>query len=187
MADIIAISGSLREDSYNTALIRAAVDMAPEGTSVELASIAEIPLFNADVEKQSGPPAAVADLQEKLADADGLLISTPEYNWGPPGVLKNAFDWLSRPSDQQGRIFGDLPTALIGAGGGGGTRFAQAAWLPIFRHLGLRLWAGNSLFATRAWTLFEDGKLTDEATREQLTKVVGNFCAYCEAAPRVRA
>ena len=129
MATIIGIAGSLRKGSWNAALLRAAAERAPAGTTVEIASIAGIPLYDGDVESEHGIPAAVTALKDRIAAADGLLLVTPEYNNSIPGVMKNAIDWLSRGGDMA-RVFGDKPVAIMGATPGmGGTRLAQAAWL----------------------------------------------------------
>jgi chromate reductase len=133
MATAIGISGSLREGSYNTALLRAASELAPEGLEIEIVTLHGIPPFNADEEAEHFPKTA-RELKERIASADAVLISTPEYNTGIPGVAKNAFDWLSRPPKDIDRVWGDLPIALIGATPGrGGTRFSQMAWLPVIR------------------------------------------------------
>ena len=185
MTQIVAISGSLRERSYNTALLRAAVDIAPEKCEIEIASIAEIPLYNQDVQDRDGTPVVVTELKDRIATAEGLLISTPEYNWGIPGVAKNAIDWLSRPADDVDRVFRDLPVGLIGAGGRGGTRYAQQAWLSVFRYLHVRPWFGEALFATAAWELFdESGQLVDVKVRELLERYVSGFAEFCAANPR---
>jgi chromate reductase, NAD(P)H dehydrogenase (quinone) len=93
---VLGIPGSLRAASYNRSLLRAAQELAPAGMEIELFELADIPLYNADVEAQ-GDPDAVANFKRAIADADALLIATPEYNRGVPGVLKNAIDWASRP------------------------------------------------------------------------------------------
>ena len=97
MVKLIGISGSLRDGSYNTALLRAASTMMPEGTELSLRSIKGIPLYDGDVETAEGIPSAVAELKEAIAMADGFILATPEYNHSMSGVLKNAIDWLSRP------------------------------------------------------------------------------------------
>jgi NAD(P)H-dependent FMN reductase len=101
--------------------------------------------------------------------------------------LKNAIDWASRPASDIPHVFGDLPVALIGAGGGAGTRFAQNAWLSVLRFLKTRPWFGQSLYVDRAQERFDDrNRLTDEATREQLLAVITGFASHCAQVPRVR-
>src|SRR6185437_11103325 len=109
-----------------------AAALLPDGAELDLSQlpvIGSLPLFNQDILEREGAPAGVAELKDALRGADGLLLATPEYNWGIPGFLKNAVDWASRPASDIPHVFGDLPVALIGAGGGGGTRVAQAAWM----------------------------------------------------------
>ena len=187
---ILALGGSLRDASKNRSLLDQAALLAPPGTEVDLSRLAVIgslPLFNQDIMERDGLPAGVAELKDALRGADGLLIATPEYNWGIPGFLKNTIDWASRPANEITDVFGDLPVALIGAGGGGGTRFAQNAWLPVFRFLKMRPWFGQSLYLDRAQERFDEhNRLTDEATREQLRAVITGFAAHCAQSPRVR-
>jgi chromate reductase len=184
---ILALGGSLREASFNRALLREAATLAPE-LDLGLVDVAgALPLFDQDIVDREGFPADVLRLKEALRAADGLLIATPEYNWSIPGFLKNAIDWASRPSSDIPEVFGDLPVALIGAGGGAGTRLAQSAWLPVFRYLRMRPWSGRTLYVDRARDRFDaERRLTDEATREQLRAVVTGFAAYCAEAPRTR-
>jgi NAD(P)H-dependent FMN reductase len=115
MTRIIGISGSLREGSFNAALLRAAAEVAPEGCTLDIATIKGIPLYNADVEESEGIPPGVSELKDRIADSDGLLMVTPEYNNSIPGVFKNAIDWLSRPPDDIPKVFGNRPVGLIGA------------------------------------------------------------------------
>jgi chromate reductase, NAD(P)H dehydrogenase (quinone) len=187
---ILALGGSLREASRNRALLDEAAALAPAGTVVDLSQLAiigSLPLFNQDILEREGFPAGVLELKDALRDADGLLIATPEYNWGIPGFLKNAIDWASRPSSDIASVFGDLPVALIGAGGGAGTRFAQQAWLSVLRFLKMRPWFGQSLYVDRAHERFDEhNRLIDEATRAQLRAVVGGFAAHCRQLPRSR-
>jgi len=187
---ILALGGSLREASKNRALLDEAAAMVPPGTELDrgqLGVICSLPLFNQDILDREGLPSGVAELKNAVRDADGLLIATPEYNWGIPGFLKNAIDWASRPASDIPYVFGDLPVALIGAGGGGGTRSAQNAWLSVFRFLRMRPWFGQSLYVAHAQERFDaHNRLTDEATREQLSAVVTGFVAHCEQLPRVR-
>ena len=188
---ILGFGGSLREASKNRALLDEAAALAPAGADLDLGQLAvigSIPLFNQDILERDGPPTGVEELKDALRAADGLLIATPEYNWGIPGFLKNAVDWASRPASDIPLVFGDLPVALIGAGGGAGTRVAQNAWLPVFRFLRMRPWFGQSLYVDRAHERFDEhNRLTDEATREQLAAVVTGFAAHCAQLPRVRA
>ena len=190
MPTILGFGGSLRAGSFNAALLREAAELAPEGTTVDLSQLdvpGSLPLYDQSVDQRSGPPPAVTELKARLAAADGLLVVTPEYNAGIPGSLKNAVDWVSRPASDIPRVFGDLPVAFIGAGGLGGTRFAQGAWLPVARYLKMRPWSGSTLYAARAWELFDDeGRLTDDPTRDQLRAVVHGFAEHCALIPRGR-
>jgi NAD(P)H-dependent FMN reductase len=187
---ILALGGSLRAASRNRALLDEASTVTPADTELDLSQLTVtglLPLFNQDILERDGLPLAVVELKGSLQAADGLLIATPEYNWGVPGFLKNAIDWASRPSSDIPRVFGDLPVALIGAGGLSGTRNAQIAWLMVFRYLKMRPWFGQPLFVDRASERFDhDNHLTDEATHEQLRAVIDGFVAHCAQLPRVR-
>jgi NAD(P)H-dependent FMN reductase len=176
---IFGLSGSLRRHSYNSGLLRAAVAAMPEGATLEIGSIAEIPLYNGDIEAE-GIPAGVVELKDRVAAANGLLLVTPEYNNGIPGVFKNAIDWLSRPSSDISRIFGGKPVALIGASPGNfGTILSQAAWLPVLRTLGADHWSGGRLLVSHAGQAFDpEGNLTDEAMLERLGAYLAGFVAH---------
>jgi NAD(P)H-dependent FMN reductase len=180
MTRILGISGSLRAGSYNTALLRAARPMAPAGVHLEVATLHGIPLYDGDVEQRDGLPTAVTVLKDEIAASAAVLLVTPEYNNGIPGVFKNAIDWLSRPAADIARIFGGRPFAVIGASPGGfGTILAQAAWLPVLRTLGVRHWSGGRLMLSRANQVFDEhGEIKDEATREQLRKFVAGFAEF---------
>lgn len=184
MTHIVGIAGSLRRGSFNAALLRAAAEVAPAGTTVEIASIAEFPLYDGDLESAQGIPAPVARVKDLIAAAQGLLIVTPEYNNSMPGVLKNAIDWLSRPGADIPRVFRDRPVAIMGATPGpGGTRLSQAAWLPVLRTLGTRPWFGKVLYVAGAAAVFDaEGRLVDEKVRRQLTEFMAGFAAF--SAPR---
>lgn len=183
MARIVGIAGSVRRGSVNAALLRAARELAPGGTEVEVASIAGIPLYDGDVESERGIPEPVARLKDTIAGAAGLLLVTPEYNNSVPGVLKNAIDWLSRPPKDIPRVFGNKPVAVMGATGGlGGTRLAQAAWLPVLRALGTRPWFGRQLYVAGAGQTFDaDGRLVDETIRKLLGEFMAGFAAFVGA------
>ena len=180
MTTIIGLSGSLRARSYNTALLRAAQAAAPEGTTVEIASIRGIPLYDGDEEAASGIPAQVAELKDRIAAADGLLLVTPEYNNSMPGVFKNAVDWLTRPPADIGRVWRERPVAVMGATPGrGGTILSQSAWLPVLRTLGTRPWFGPRLAVSGAKSVFdENGTLTDEHVQSQLRAFMAGFAEF---------
>jgi len=177
---LVGIAGSLRKGSYNAALLRAAAELAPAGTTVEIATIAGIPLYDGDLEHEQGIPASVTALKDRIAGADGLLVATPEYNNSIPGVLKNAIDWLSRPPADIPKVFGDKPVAIMGATPGpGGTRLAQTAWLPVLRTLGTRAWFGKQLYVASAGSVFDaEGKLVDEKIAKHLTGFMEAFAAF---------
>ena len=178
MTRIVGLSGSLRKGSYNTALLLAAQELHPQ--ILQIASIADIPLYDADLES-SGMPEPVESLKRLIGGADGLLLSSPEYNNSMPGVLKNAVDWLSRPSGDIRNVFRDKPVAVIGASPGGFvTISAQAAWLPVFRALGARFWTGGRLMVSGAHKVFgERGQLADAEIRERLAAFLGGFIEFC--------
>jgi chromate reductase, NAD(P)H dehydrogenase (quinone) len=182
MLRLIGISGSLRRGSFNASLVRAAAELAPRRTRVEISSIGGIPLYDADLERSDGIPQPVSVLKDAIAGADGLLLATPEYNHGIPGVFKNAVDWLTRPPKDIARVFGGKPVALTGATpGGGGTRMAQLAWLPILRTLGTRPWFGQQLYVARAGHVFDaQGELVDEDIRERLTTFMRGFSDFID-------
>lgn len=178
MAALLGISGSLRRGSFNTALLRAAVTLLPAGSTLEIRTLHEIPLYDGDLEAQ-GMPNAVTALKDAIAAADGVILCTPEYNNSLPGVFKNAIDWCSRPPADVKRVFADRPFTLMGASPGGfGTTLSQAAWLPVLRTLGTRPWFGAKLLVSHAPKVFgADGALQDEGVREQLRQFLADFIA----------
>jgi NAD(P)H-dependent FMN reductase len=180
MTTIVGISGSLREQSFNTMLLRAAAAAMPADSRLEIATIRGIPLYDGDVEARDGIPPAVQALKDTIAAADGLLLVTPEYNNSMPGTLKNAIDWLTRPPRDIARVFRGRPVALMGATpGGGGTILAQNAWLPVFRTLGMLHWTERRLIVSNAASVFDEaGALVDEATRAKLAKFIEGFVTF---------
>lgn len=179
MIEIVGIAGSLRRESFNRRLLAAAADHAPEGAAIRPGAIDDIPLYNGDVEKE-GVPEGVTALKNQIRDADALLLVSPEYNHGIPGVMKNVIDWLSRPPDDIKTVYRNRPVAVMGATPGpGGTRLAQAAWLPTLRALGTRPWFGGQLYVPKAGEVFdEDGNLVDEQVRERLKRFLEGFVAF---------
>lgn len=179
MTRIIGIAGSLRRDSFNAALLRAALELVPQNARLDIEAIRDIPLYNYDVEVEGIPP-AVSRLKDEVAAADGLLIATPEYNNAIPGVAKNAIDWLSRPPDDIPRVFHNKPVAVMGASPGRfGTVLSQNAWLPVLRTLGTRPWFGGRLLVSQAAQMFDaNGKLANDTIRNLLREFVTGFFEF---------
>lgn len=171
---ITAFAGSLRSGSYNRGLLRAAVELAPEGMEIEIRALDEIPFYDADVEAE-GVPDPVAELRRAVEAADGLLIATPEYNSGIPGVLKNTVDWLSRPPRPQ--AFDGKPVAIVGATPGRfGTRAAQYQLRQVLTPLNALTMVQPQLLVRAAAAKFDDQvRLTDEDTRQRLERLLATF------------
>ena len=180
MIKLLGISGSLRQASFNTALLRAAAALLPEGATLDLRTLHGIPLYDADLEAKEGIPAAVTALKDAIAAADGVVLATPEYNNSIPGVFKNGIDWLSRPPADVKRVFAGRRIALIGASPGGfGTILSQNAWLAVLRTLGTRPWFGGRLMVSRAGNVFdESGAIKDAAVQEQLRLFMQGFVEF---------
>lgn len=180
MCKIAGIAGSIRRGSVNAALLQAAIEVAPDGIEILNAGIADIPLYNGDLEADHGVPSEVDQLKKIVGACDALLLVSPEYNNSIPGVMKNAIDWMTRPPKDIPGVFGNKPVALTGATPGMvGTRFAQTAWLPVLRALGMRPWFGQQLYVGSAKKIFdESGHLADEDMRERLTRFVQGFADY---------
>ena len=180
MTRILGISGSLRAGSFNTALLRSAQSLGGPGVQLDAATLHGIPLYDGDAEQRDGLPDAVVELKDRIVASDGVMLCTPEYNNGIPGVFKNAIDWLSRPAEDIPRVFGDRPFAVIGASPGGfGTILAQSAWLPVLRTLRVRYWSGGRLQVSRAHQLSgAGGEVSDEATRKQLEVFMQGFAQF---------
>jgi chromate reductase len=160
---VVAISGSLRRGSYNTAALRAARELAPDDMTIEIAPIEDLPLYNADVQAV-GFPAEVLSLGARIAAADAVLFASPEYNYSIPGVLKNAIDWVSRLPDQP---FAGKPIGMLGASPSllGAAR-AQYHLRQCFVFLDALPVNKPEVFITMAAQKFdESGRLTDEPTR----------------------
>lgn len=185
MTKLIGISGSLRKASFNKALLHAAIPLAPEGVRLSVGTIEGIPLYNADVERE-GVPEAVQVLKDQIADADGVILFTPEYNNSMPGVFKNAIDWVSSSMTGAPNVFAGRAFAIAGTSPGPfGTLLSQNAWLPVMRTLGADLWSGKRLMLPKAGTLFDkEGNLIDEDAKGRLKAFVEAFAAYVEAVKR---
>ncbi|GAB4272023.1 MAG: NAD(P)H-dependent FMN reductase [Candidatus Promineifilaceae bacterium] len=168
---ILAFAGSLRKNSYNRGLIRAAQEVASEGVTIEIFDLDDIPLFNADVEAQ-GTPEAIMAFRERLKAADALLIATPEYNYSIPGVLKNALDWASRVGDDAHAPIDGKVAAIMGAAGMLGSIRAQMHLREILIHNDIFVLNKPAVMVSRAWEYFEDGQLTDPALRGRIQKLL---------------
>jgi chromate reductase len=175
---ILAVSGSLRAASYNTAMLRACQALAPDEMDIEVFGLGELPFFNQDVEDQGDPP-PVAAWKDAVRAADGLLIACPEYNGGLTAVLKNAIDWASRgkPAPLEGKL-----ACAVGASPGiTGTVRAQDALRLNLKRAGCDLAPLTDILVGQVHTKFEDGALTDERTRLALARHLANFAAVVRA------
>jgi chromate reductase len=166
----LGISGSLRKASFNTAALRAAAELLPDGMSLELADISEVPVYNDDVRQQGYPP-AVQRLREQIAAADALLFATPEYNYSMSGVLKNAIDWASRPPDPP--VIGK-PVGIMGATGSlWGTVRAQYHLRQCLVFLNMFPVNKPEVLIAQAPNKFDAaGKLTDQPTRDIIAQLM---------------
>jgi chromate reductase, NAD(P)H dehydrogenase (quinone) len=161
---LVAFCGSLRKASFNRMALNAFIERLPAGTSAQIIEI-DWPLYNADIQAQ-GFPDKVQAAQKAMLEADGLVLVTPEYNYGPSGVLKNAIDWLSRMTPQP---FAAKPIAMFGASGGVlGSARAQYQLRQMMVFLDGRPVNKPEVMIGAAQTRFADGKLTDEATGKLL-------------------
>ncbi len=167
---IIGFTGSLRVKSYNLAALRAAAELLPEGSTLEIVDLSPIPFFNEDIEAE-GVPQVIVDFKEKLATADAILISTPEYNFSIPPVLKNALDWASRGTDLP---LSGKPLAIMSASPGmlGGAR-VQYHLRQVCVKLNLQTLNNPEVFITHANKKFDqEGKLMDDFTKASMTKLL---------------
>jgi chromate reductase len=175
---LVAISGSLRKGSYNTELIRAFKKRAPEGVTVEIIDIGELPLYNQDME--ANLPQLVTELKNKVKAADGVIISTPEYNRTVPGTLKNAVDWLSRPYG--GSAWNLKPVFIASASGGAiGGALAAANLRQAFAFLNAYVLGQPEFYLGNANTKFdEQGNLIDEETQKRIDQALASFTAFID-------
>ena len=174
---ILGIAGSLRRASYNRGLIRAAMELAPSGTSVVPYDLADLPMFDADVEAD-GDPQAVTAFKRAISDADALLIATPEYNHCVPGVLKNAVDWASRPARRS--VLTGKPVAIMGASTGrGATARAQAHLRDGLAYTnGFVLPLPEVLVGLAGEKFDDEPNLKDERTRDEVRDLLVALAAW---------
>ena|SRR5919204_716985 len=168
---ILGISGSLRRDSHNTALLRAAAEMLPPGVELEIFDgLREVPPYDADLDTPELQGPGVDALKEAIERADAVLIATPEYNHSIPGVLKNALDWASRPA--RSNVLHGKPAAVVGASTGlFGAVWSQAETRKVLAAIGANV-VDRELPVVQAHMQFDDGNLLDEDLREQLAEHV---------------
>jgi chromate reductase, NAD(P)H dehydrogenase (quinone) len=183
---ILGISGSLRRDSHNTKLLRAAEELLPGGVDLELyTELESVPPYNEDRDTDDAPATAV-HLREAIESADAVLFATPEYNGSVPGQLKNAIDWASRPH-RVSALWGK-PVAVVGASTGMfGAVWAQAELRKVLKTAGARV-VETEIALGKADSRFDaDGMLVDEGIREQLAETVELLLAEATVAPQLLA
>jgi chromate reductase, NAD(P)H dehydrogenase (quinone) len=177
---VLAISGSLRRDSSNTKLLRAAAELLPAGVELELwDGLKQVPPYDEDDDNEAAAP-EVTSLRAALASADAVLFATPEYNSSVPGQLKNALDWASRPIATN--VLRNKPVAVVGASAGVfGAVWAQAELRKILAAIGSRVVDGEVAVGRAAGRFDADGRLVDDEVREQLAVVVDALLAETRA------
>lgn len=174
---VLGVAGSLRRHSYNRALLRAAIELAPEEMKIDAFDLIEVPLYNGDVET-AGDPEGVVRFKQAIRRSDAVLFVTPEYNHGVPGVMKNAVDWASRPPADA--PLGEKPVGLIGASPGiTGTARGQSQLRQAFEFTNSFCMPQPELLVFRAHEKFdEDGQLTDGGTAAHLQRYLAAFAAW---------
>ena len=177
MTKILGIAGSLRVKSFNRALLAHAAKTAPAGMTIEIFDLKPIPMFDQDVEAK-GYPEAVAKLHAAVGAADGVLLCTPEYNSGMPGVLKNALDWMSRPPGKA--TCTGKPVAVMGTTpGGGGTGRVQITMPPVLQGMGMLQLVGATVAIPSAGTAFDaEGNLIDERAKAAVASALKALDAW---------
>jgi chromate reductase len=175
---VLGVSGSLRKASFNTAALRAAQGLAPQGMTIDIAEIGDMPLYNEDV-KAAGFPAPAERFRSQIMAADALLFVSPEYNFSVPGGLKNAIDWASRPPNQP---FAEKPAAIMGASGGPlGTARGQYHLRQVLYGLNVFLVNKPEVFIGNAASKFDEaGNLIDETTKDFIRKLLESLAAWTE-------
>ena len=178
---VVGISGSLRKGSFNTMLLNEAVRLKPEGIEIEVLDFSAFPVYNQDIE-EAGLPEAVSQAKVQIAGADAVLIATPEYNYGIPGPLKNAIDWISRPYGTS--PFGGKPLAIMGASPGMlGTIRAQLSLRQTAVFLDMHALTAPEIYLARAHEKFDsDGKLTDEMAIKLVGQLLENLKGFAQRA-----
>lgn len=174
---VLGVAGSLRRGSLNRALLRAAGELAPDGVTVEIFDLSDVPLYNGDVEA-AGDPAAVEALKAAIRAADGVLFASPEYNHGVPAVMKNAVDWASRPPTSA--ALNGKPVGIIGASPGQtGSARGQSQLRQAFEFTNSYCMPQPEILVFRAHEKFDaDGRLVDEPTRRRLASYLAALAVW---------
>lgn len=177
--NVVGMAGSLRLGSYNRMLLRAAIELAPESMQVDTFELADLPLYNADLDNDEDRPRRAQELKDAIAASSGVLIASPEYNHSVPGVMQNAIDWASRPGMKS--PLRDKPVAIMGASGGaiGTARGQQALKLTLMSTLALVM-PHPGVAVGMMKDKFEDGALVHEPTREFVAEFMRRFAAWIE-------
>ena len=173
---IVGVSGSLRGDSHNTKLLGVAAQEAPDGMTIEVADISNLPLYNWDLETddEARYPEVVRHFREQIALADGLLLATPEYNWSVSGVLKNAIDWASRPETP----LRNKPAAIISGGGRFGGLRSQEHLRDILRHFRMKVVDAPDVMIPLVGRNFDaEGNFDNDRARDQISRLMGSLAA----------
>ena len=175
--EVAGIAGSLRRGSFNRSLLRAAIELAPTNLHIAIYDLADVPMYNADVDA-AGWPAPIAQLRDAVGKANGLLIASPEYNYGVPGVLKNTIDWLSRPP--RASVLGGKPAAIMGASTGmtGTARGQQQLRLALISTHSPTMTRPEVLVAKASEKFSAEGRLTDQPTRDFLKTFLAAFAEF---------
>jgi chromate reductase len=172
MMKLLAITGALRKDSFNTQLLKAVKELAPADMEIEIVTLHGVPLYDGDEEVKHGVPASVKALKEKVKQADGVIISTPEYNFSVPGVLKNGLDWMSR----SGNPFKWKRVGVMGASESPiGTARSQYHLRQNLVGLEAITMPKPEIFVALAPTKFAAGELTDETTKKIIVTWLAAF------------
>ena len=175
---IVGIPGSIREGSFNRSLLQAAVELAPPGMAIEpWEGLREVPHYDAGLDNDVLRPEPVTELKRRIAEADGILIATPEYNFGVPGVLKNALDWASRPGHRS--VLVGKPVGIMGASGSTvGTARSQVHLRDVMHSTLSRVFPHPDVLVAQAAARFRDGRLTDDLTREFVSRYLLRFAEF---------
>ena len=180
--NILAISGSLRAGSFNTAILRTMAERAPDGVDITIADISVLPFYSED-EDVDGGPQVVQAFKADIAGADALLIATPEYNYSMPGVLKNAIDWASRPgykSVLKGKLVGILSASMAGTGGARAQQHLKAVLAATLSDV----FVTPEVVVAQAQNMVSDGRVEDERTLKYLDRLMQGLVSAASARKR---